>query len=294
MAFALTLTKAGILSTVVSSTAQPGNWRTRLSGTTCLDGDIEVVSRDMISEIDPPSLIVMARPASFHIEDLRLVSGAWSVTSPPTYTAANGLLPVETGDRSGRFVLNAGISGTLDPVTKASCVSIKAVHASFIDEMGVGRELARIFSRVAGLTVRAVDGAQLQHELHKKVVLNSVANGLGAITGMGMRALGESAPLAEGVDGLWREGARVLALVEESPTACRDWLIEGGDHLPSTARAILEGRASDIGFLNGAIVDRAGLQKQEARINRLVATLAKSGVQLTADDLGACLNVVLN
>ena len=278
---------AGLKTTLVSSTLPPGRWRAKIEGDTSLLSEFVVLTRERISEMPQPQFICLARPAGLYLEDLALVSEAWRMSQSAIYTFANGLWTGAETEGANRFVLNFAISGFGDPGTAAAVINVRAVERSYVPKAGLGAEVARIYQNVAGLPVQAVDDRVLRHELYRKVILNSVANGVAAITAQSMRQLAESAPLYEGIDSLAREGSEVLGLEMDS-LHWREWLAAGGDHIPSTARAILHRRSNDIDFLNGAIVARASVQKRLAPYNNLVTFLARNRIRLSAEDLAAC------
>ena len=137
------------------------------------------------------------------------------------------------------------------------------------------RELAGLLNR-GGLPTTALEDARGAQ--WTKLIFNSATSPVAALTGLTMGRLGEAADARELIAGLAAEGCAVaralgitldddpLALIEEAAT-------QAHGHRPSMLQDVLARRPTEIGVLNGGIVQRGREAAVPVPLNQAVTAL---------------------
>lgn len=140
------------------------------------------------------------------------------------------------------------------------------------------RELAGALTR-SGLTTHGL--ADARGAQWRKVIFNIAANATAAVTGLTHGRIYELAPMRELAFGLIAEGravAEAQGIVIDDPTpeaVFEETAGAGYEHRASMLQDIQAGRDTEIGFLNGAIVDFGERHGVPTPLNRALTALVK-------------------
>ena len=137
------------------------------------------------------------------------------------------------------------------------------------------RELAGLLNR-GGLPARALEDARGAQ--WTKLIFNSATSPVAALTGLTMGQLGEAADARELIAGLAAEGCAVAAALgitlDGDPRGVIDEAVRhASGHRPSMLQDVLARRPTEIGVLNGGIVQRGREAGIPVPLNQAVTAL---------------------
>jgi 2-dehydropantoate 2-reductase len=140
------------------------------------------------------------------------------------------------------------------------------------------RGLADVCTR-AGMPTHALEDARGPQ--WRKVIFNAASNAIGALTGLTHGRIAEYPATRELAWAVMAEGravAKVQGIAVESPEEFFDFAARkdmGYSHKPSMLQDVEAGRATEIDFLNGAIVSFGERYGVDAALNRALTALVK-------------------
>ncbi|MCK4614847.1 MAG: 2-dehydropantoate 2-reductase [Thermoplasmata archaeon] len=142
----------------------------------------------------------------------------------------------------------------------------------------VARELAGYISD-SGLDTEF--SPDIKRQEWEKLILNLGLAALCSLTGKTMKEMMEFSPTRELARELMREGIEVAAACgyrfgKGFLDECMGWLDNTGYHIPSMAMDILEGRPTEIAFLNGKVVEYGKAKEVATPFNQIITSLVMS------------------
>ncbi len=141
------------------------------------------------------------------------------------------------------------------------------------------RELADACTR-GGMPTHALEDARGAQ--WRKLIFNAASNAIGALTGLTHGRIAEYPPTRELAWGVMAEGRAVAdaqgIVLDTSPEELFDFAARKDvayDHKPSMLQDVEAGRATEIDFLNGAVVSFGERYGVDAPLNRTLTALVK-------------------
>jgi len=140
---------------------------------------------------------------------------------------------------------------------------------------GVAREIAECINDSGLETEFSPD---IKHHEWEKLILNLALAAICSLTLRTMKEMMEFDPTRKVARELMREGIEVAAACgyhfgEGFLDKCMGWLDKTGYHMPSMVLDILEGRPSEIGFLNGKTVEYGKISNVATPFNQMITSL---------------------
>jgi 2-dehydropantoate 2-reductase len=227
------------------------------------------------------------------VDQVRFAPG---LGSPTVVVFANGIGPEDLvasslgPDRVVRGVVHfaAALEGT--GRSRISFLGDPSVVGGMNDASAREAAVVAALLTAAGIETAVVD--DIRSHVWRKAVLVAILAPLCAITRLDMKAALQVPVLARMSDGLLTECIEVARRLghdwgEGFAAEARRYVESAGAHRPSMLADVLEGRRTEVAFLNGVIVEEADRLGVPAPLNRMVTALLSAIDSIIADPRGA-------
>lgn len=147
-------------------------------------------------------------------------------------------------------------------------------------QSGRARELAELLTR-AGLRTEAVDGFELLRRSWEKTILNASLSALCGVGRLTMAEAMEDPDSRELIEQVISEAVAVaehekIRFPDDFTRRCMRYLRRGGDHFPSLAVDLIQGRPTEIDHFNGKIVEYGRKHYVRTSLNLTFTNMVKA------------------
>jgi len=195
---------------------------------------------------------------------------------------ANGAIALSVGVRWGRKqILQTVVAGT------STIVPVGREFSRFLLSRveTIARDLCD--SGVPTIVVNDVDAGRVIR--FRKLALNSITNGVAAVTQLNMRGIGLALELRYVIASLVEEINSVASLTRINFRITMEdaigFLLAGKSHLPSSAAAVISGADPELDFINGHLVRIGAACGVATPMNALLVRLAARRILLPPQEL---------
>lgn len=217
-----------------------------------------------LAELDLDYLIFAIK--AYQMPDALLEAANLNTAKLTVVAAQNGidveelLIPVFGESKILRMVVNYAGNSVSPNVVKVTFFIPPNYIGSITDSrMDKARELAEVLTQV-GMTTDPVDSFELIKMVWQKTILNSSLSALCAVGRLTMAEAMNDPDTTELIEQTIRECIDVaekekISFQDDFVRQCMRYLKKGGDHFPSLAVDLINGRQTEIDYFNAKIVD---------------------------------------